>query len=453
MTTVEMNQALSAGRVDEPGVLPKLDQLRQAPIVFRQEFGLGGLPEEPGTILIRGARQYGKSTWLQLMIEQTIRTFGGGTAFTIDGDEVRDRDDLRDRIRTLIPLYRADAPVRRLFIDEITAVTGWELVLKLLIDRNELSRVLVVTTGSHAGDLRHGSERLPGRKGRLGRSSYIFCPVSYAEFVGKAEGRLEPDDLVSAYMLSGGSPIACAELLVGGRVPDFVNELVRDWVYGSFARAGRSRASLLGVLECLFRFAGTPVGQAKLAREAGLANNTVAAEYIDSLADLLAVGLSHPWDASASRPNRRRPAKFHFTNTLVAAAWHPLHPRTPADVRSMPRERQGELFEWAVAQELFRRAAIRGDELPELLPHWSSKEHELDFVTGPESFIEVKAGKTTPLEFAWFPRVLPNGRLTVVSDSSYETDRIRGVTMDAFLRESPSVDAGTAGGYAPPATG
>lgn len=38
-----------------------------------------------------------------------------------------------------------------------------------------------------------------------------------------------------------------------------------------------------------------------------------------------------------------------------------------------------------------------------------------------------------PLEFAWFPRVFPYGRLTVVSDSSYETDRIVGMTMDEFL--------------------
>ncbi len=434
MTTLEINQALSEGRVDEPGVLPKRDQLKQAPVVFRQDFGLTELPEEPGAILIRGARQYGKSTWLQRMIEETVRSYGGGTAFYLDGDEIRNQDDLREQIRTLVPLYRTGAPVRRLFIDEITAVRNWEAVLKLLIDRGELRDVLIVTTGSQAGDLRHGSERLPGRKGRLGRSSYIFTPVAFADFAEKAEGMLDHDDLVPAYILSGGSPIACAELLVGGRVPDYVNELVRDWVYGSLARGGRSRASLLGVLDCLFRFAASPVGQSKLAREAGLANNTVAAEYIDALADLLSVGVSHPWDSRAGRPNRRRPAKFHFTNTLVASAWHPLHPRTPGDLRSMPRQRQGELLEWAVAQELFRRAAIRGDELPELLPHWSSRDHEVDFVEGPDSFIEVKAGKTTPLEFAWFSRALPKGRLTVVSDSSYETDRIRGVTMEAFLR-------------------
>ncbi len=433
MTTLEMNEALSEGRVGEAGVLPKLDELRQAPVVFRQDFGLDSLPEEPGIILIRGARQYGKSTWLQRMIEQTVQAYGGGTAFYLEGDEIRNQDDLREQIRTLVPLYRVDAPVKRLFIDEITAVTHWESALKLLIDRGELRDVLIVTTGSQAGDLRHGAERLPGRKGRLSRSSYVFAPVAFSDFVDKARDRLGNDDLAPAYVLSGGSPIALAELLVGGRIPDYVNELVRDWVYGSFARAGRSRAALLGVLECLFRFAGSPVGQSKLAREAGLANNTVAAEYIDSLADLLSVGISHPWDAHASRPNRRRPAKFHFTNTLVATAWHPVHPRTPGDVRSMPRPRLGELFEWAVAQELFRRAAIRGDDLPELLPHWSSKEHELDFVVNSDSFIEVKAGSTNPLEFAWFPRALPNARLTVVSGSSYETDRIRGVTMQEFL--------------------
>lgn len=437
MTTLQINKALSSGQVDAPGILPKLDQLKEAPFVFRQDFGLDSLPEESGIVVIRGARQYGKSTWLQGMIRQTIADFGGGTAFYLNGDEIRDHEDLRNALRTLIPLYRANAPVRRLFVDEITAVDNWQTALKLLVDQGELRNVLVVTTGSHARDLRHGAERLPGRKGRLPRSSFVFAPVSFSHFTEQATGVLEKDDLVPAYILTGGSPVACAELLAGRRVPDYVNELVRDWVYGAFARAGRSRASLLGVLECLFRFAGTPVGQSKLAREAGLANNTIAAEYIEALADLLAVGLSHPWDQNAGRPNRRRPAKFHFTNTLVATAWHPLHPRTPADFRSMPPQRRGELLEWVVAQELFRRAAIRGDELPEFLPHWASREHEVDFVAAPGSFVEVKAGATNPLEFAWFPHVIPNGRLTVVSESTYETDRIRGITMEAFLRGDP----------------
>lgn len=46
--------------------------------------------------------------------------------------------------------------VRRLFIDEITAVADWERGLKRVIDRGELRSVLVVTTGSRATDLRRG---------------------------------------------------------------------------------------------------------------------------------------------------------------------------------------------------------------------------------------------------------------------------------------------------------
>lgn len=437
MTTLQMNQMLSEGRVDEPGVLPKLDQLQNAPVVFNQDFGLASLPQEPGIIVVRGARQYGKSTWLQQMIRETITSFGPGTAFYLNGDEIRTAGDLQEEIRLLLPLFRRGAAVRRLFIDEITAIKDWETGVKILADQGELQHVLLVTTGSQAGDLRHGAERLPGRKGRLARTSYIFTPVAFAEFARRATHALNSEALAAAYVLSGGSPVACAQLIAEGRLPDFVIELVRDWVFGAFARSGRSRASLLGVLESLYRFAGSPVGQSKLAREAGLANNTIAAEYIDTLADLLSVGISHPWDTSAARANRRRPSKFPFTNTLVATAWHPLHPRTPADFQSMPAERQGEMLEWAVAQELFRRAAIRGDDLPEILPFWRSENHEIDFVETPVSFIEVKLGNTNPLEFAWFPKSFPNAKLTVVSRSRYETERIVGVTIEEFLHGAP----------------
>lgn len=187
-------------------------------------------------------------------------------------------------------------------------------------------------------------------------------------------------------------PVACGDLIAHPCLPDFRIELVRDWVFGAYAKAGRSRASLSAVHECLYRFAGTPVGQSKPTREAGLANNTVAAR-------------------------------------------HPLHPRTPADFDGMSPQRRGETVEWAVAQEPVRRAAIRGNEFPELIPHWSSEEPELDFVESPGSFIEAKHGRSHPFEFAWFPQVIQNARLTVVCENRFETERIRAVTLADFLAE------------------
>ena len=413
---------------------PHLEGVARSSFVFRHSFGLDVLPEEPGLILVRGARQYGKSTWLEGQLKATVEDHGPGSAFYLNGDELPDAEALVRAIRDLLPLYRTEVRIRRLFIDELTAVRDWERGLKRLLDGGDLRDVLVVTTGSKAADLRRGSERLPGRKGRLERTSYLFTPISFSEFDRQCRTRLGSDTL-PAYLLSGGSPVACAELADYGRIPEFVVETTRDWIYGDLAASGRSRASLLGVMECLHRFGGTPVGQAKLAREAGLANNTVAAGYVEQLMDLLCVCEGFAWDVTRKRSNRRRPRKFHITNLLVAASWHPARIRSVSEFRALSGEQQGRLIEWLVAQELWRRAAIRGDEIPERLHFYQSKSHGLDFVVDGEQHVQVKRGRASPLEFDWWPRTFPQGHLTVVSDERFDAGRIRGVTLEDFLLE------------------
>ncbi|OGV72370.1 MAG: hypothetical protein A3K18_20685 [Lentisphaerae bacterium RIFOXYA12_64_32] len=71
--------------------------------------------------------------------------------------------------------------------------------------------------------------------------------------------------------------------------------------------------------------------------------------------------------------------------------------------------------------------------MPEVMAYWRNPEHEIDFVVAPDTFIEVKRGKTSPFEFRWFPTAFPDHRLTVVSASRYDTDGITGVTMEEFL--------------------
>jgi predicted AAA+ superfamily ATPase len=294
---------------------------------------------------------------------------------------------------------------------------------------------LVVTTGSHAADLLHGAERLPGRKGKLRRTSYLFPPLGYAEFL-RAGGNGLGERALMGYLLSGGSPVAAGELIHSGRLSESTIESVRDWIQGECARHGRSHRSLVAVMAQLHRHGGTPVGQTKLAREAGLANNTVAAGWVDLLADLLCVGTSPSWDAGRRAELPRKPAKFPFVNLLAASVWSPDAPRTPAELSALPTERQAVWLEWAVAQELFRRAAIRGEPEPMRVPYWQGGGHELDFVAATESLIEVKRGRASALEFAWFPKTFPAGRLTVICSTPFETERIIGVTLERFLTGS-----------------
>ncbi len=433
MDNNQINQSLINGNIAVPGVLPHLDNLKTLRFVFEPNFGLPVLPQEPGIMLIRGPRQYGKSTWLEQQVADTITEFGPGAALYLNGDEITDRTELIKAIRVLIALFNPNAKVKRLFIDEITAIDDWQKAIKRLADAGELKNILLVTTGSKAADLRRGIERLPGRKGKLDRTNYIFTPISYSEFLKKC-GDFFREDSLWAYILSGGSPIGINAIAETGRLPDYVISIVSDWVLGEFSASGRSRSHLLAVLQSLYRMAGTPIGQAKLARESGLSNNTMAQGYIDLLADLLTIIPAFPYDPQRKIAIFRKPCKYHFVNLLAAICWHPKKPRTIADLKSLGEE-LGAIFEWAVAQEIWRRICISSaDELPEHIHFWQSHDHEIDFILPEKNrYLEVKTGVAHPTDFIWFLNTFQNGELTVINKKSFNTQKITGITLADFL--------------------
>lgn len=432
MDVNEKNRLLSTGRIDRDDLWPRIVEYEARARTFRFSFGLDELPEEPGIILVRGPRQYGKSTWLELELRDTVERFGPGSAYFLNGDDLTDADDLEQRIAEVVGLFRPDAATRRLFIDEISAVASWETAVKRLADRGMLKDVLVVTTGSRATDIRRGAERLPGRKGRLSRTDYLFCGVSYKDFHTQFREELG-DDTWIAYLLCGGSPVAAGDIWQFERIPSYFFEMIRDWVIGEIVRSGRSRQFLIALMRTLYAQAGSRTGYLKLARESGLANNTIASEYVEQLSDVLAVIPSFHWDADKDVPVQRRPAKFHFINLAVALAFAPDRLVCVDDFKRLPNPTEAKWLEWLVAQELFRRQAILGVEDPETIWHWSSKEHELDFVDHARNLYEVKAGRAGPMDFAWFPRVFPNRRLLVIGSHEFRAGLVKGITMEQFL--------------------
>ncbi|MBK8100965.1 MAG: ATP-binding protein [Planctomycetes bacterium] len=434
MNVKEKNEALRAGRLDTPGLFPHLETLATSAFAFRPDLGLAQLPDEPGVLLVRGPRQYGKSTWLEGELRQTIHRAGAGSAYYLNGDQLASADALVNAIRELRPWLRKEAAVRRLFIDEITAIADWERGLKQVLDAGELRGVLVVTTGSRATDLRRGAERLPGRKGRLARTTFLFPPIPFAEFERVCGDRFGDEALIG-YLVSGGCPIAAAELATHGRLPEYVIEMVRDWVLGECAATGRQRSSLLAVWNAVIARGGSPIGQALLARETGLANNTVAAGYIELLADLMCVGSVQAWDENRRVAVRRRPAKFAPINLLAAVAFDQNRMRSIADFRALPEPEQGRWFEWLIAQEIWRRTAIRGGESPEELLYWAAGGREIDYVVRPELLIEVKRGGASAMEYSWFPRTFPKSELWIVGRERFNAERMRGRTIAELLRD------------------
>jgi len=163
MDSTPVNQVLAAGGPRHSRPLRHLEDLARSPYVFGTEFGLDALPEEPALLLIRGARQYGKSTWMEQQVRETTCRHGPAPAYLLDGDELRDEDALLAGVRGLVPLFRSGALVRRLFIDEVTAIRNWQRGLKRLLDAGELRDVLVFTTGPRATDACARRQRTPAR--------------------------------------------------------------------------------------------------------------------------------------------------------------------------------------------------------------------------------------------------------------------------------------------------
>ena len=118
MNVNEINLLLLNGKIENDELWPNLTALASHPIQFPFEFELKELPLDPGLITIRGARQYGKSTWLELHLKKTIERFGSGSAFYLNGDVLASIEDLYAKAKELHGLYSPQAPVKRLFIDD-----------------------------------------------------------------------------------------------------------------------------------------------------------------------------------------------------------------------------------------------------------------------------------------------------------------------------------------------
>lgn len=431
MNVVDRNLLYLKGIVDGEGLLPHLESA-PANAFFSWDFGLPALPEAPGIIVIRGPRQYGKSTWLEYQLRETIERFGPGTALFLNGDYIAGPDELEREIEALLRHFPAGNSVRRLFIDEITAVSGWQRAIKRLADSGALRRVLLVTTGSKASDIQREAELLPGRKGKLARTVYHFVQLPYKVFHEKAFPTLKSHTLW-AYLIAGGSPPACAAVLETGSVPEYIFQTTAEWIYGECAAAGRSRAMLLRLLEQLMRRGASPVAQTTLAAESGMANNTVAHGYLDFLSDLLVLGTSEPWDPGKRTRVSRKASKYPFVNLLAANTWWKNRYTTPVSLENASGEEKGMWWEWAVAAELFRRAAKHGDLMPMQSLFWRSDKHEIDFVRDGKPWIEVKAGKASPFEFDWFGRAFPRERLLVVNSERFDSATVLGTTLEDFL--------------------
>lgn len=384
-------------------------------------------------------------------IWESFKNNGPGSTLYLNGDYCSSLETLENEIVALCNLFNhKKGIVPKLFIDEITAIKDWQIVLKRLYDAGVTRNILIVTTGSQASDLRRGKERLPGRRGKLARTEFYFPPLSFQEFASVASSHFKTDTL-NAYLITGGSPLAANELATHGRIPEFVYSLNREWITGECARVNRSRNILTWLILALWRIGSSPVSINQLTKDCGAANNSILQGYLDILIDSLALATATPWDPGKQRPITRRPSKFPWINLLAAWSFLPERPASLEELNSLAAPLRGAAWEWLIAQDVWRRAALGGNPTPEQMAFYADSKHEVDLIafdqatthskkisqgtnkTRSPQWLEVKAGKADPRDFAWFKNSFPNECLTVISNSKFSVSNVKGITFEEFL--------------------
>ena len=371
---------------------------------------------------------------METELKASAQKYGPGSTYYLNGDELTDHHSLFEAIRNLLPQFHSRTVIRRIFIDEITAVPEWERALKRLADQGLISDVLIITTGSKMVDLRRGTERLPGRKGKLTRTNFRFTPISYAEFRNKTLDYFKSEQALWAYILTGGSPVAINALISDGFIPNYIIELTRDWVFSETSLQGRSIGSIKSVIHFLMERGGLSVSLHAVAKETGLANNTVALGYIDLLKDLGCVSSCSQLEANKLRPIPRKASKYHFTYLLFVTTFMKNAFRTIGDLESLPPDQKGKLIEWLIAAEIWRRAAIQGEDEPEQQFFWTNGQNEIDFLSQGR-FIEVKSGLAKPSEFIWFSKTFPKRKLEVICPAQFDLGFCSSISLDQYLLE------------------
>jgi len=210
---------------------------------------------------IRGPRQVGKTTLIKIIIKDLLfKKKVKPENILFWSCERNNAEELHQILQTYLD-WKLDNQIDRkyIFLDEICSVKDWSKEIIYFANRGVFVNSTIVLTGSHSMDLKHSTERMPGRRGGVEDDPLdkILLPMKFSEFVnlrwpdlietmidfkvakttdkqeiilnlfeGKGDKTLQNlslyrkqlDSLFERYLLSGGIPATINELETTGKI-------------------------------------------------------------------------------------------------------------------------------------------------------------------------------------------------------------------------------------------
>ncbi len=321
-------------------------------------------------ILLFGARQVGKTTLLESIVQKT-----GSAYLLLNGDEPDVREQLdkisSTQLKTLFGNHRL------VIIDEAQNITNIGTTLKLITDK--IRNIQVIATGSSAFELANKfNEPLTGRK-----YEFHLFPISFKEMVGH-HGLLEEKRMLGHRLVYGYYPEIVTHAGMEGKL---LKLLAGSYLYKDLLMLEQIKKPVLleKILTALALQLGAEVSYSEIANMVRADTNTVE-KYIDLLEKTYII-FRLPALSKNLRNEIRKGKKIYFWDNgirnAVVGNFQPIHSRTDA----------GALWENYIIGERLKNN--RYNESDAKLYFWrTTQQQEIDFIE------EVNGGYHL-FEFKW----------------------------------------------------
>lgn len=342
---------------------PKIKDFEAAPLKWRPRIRKYIDLQKDVLYSIRGPRQVGKTTFVKLLIRDELQKRKPSDIFYYTCDMVSGAVELNGIIETFLDWSSRQSQDRKLIcLDEVTRVKDWENAYKQIIDIRSLANTTYILTGSSSWDLKHGVERLPGRKGEAtGEQNHkILLPLKFAEYVelrnpaihkaieglglnensvrtvafsellgsngSRWTDRLLPftgelDALFDEYLLTGGVMTATNQFYKNKEISNNTYELYLQMFFGDLARLQREESTAKKVLSSVLRHLRSRVGWHRIARENAIASEVTVTNYADVLQNLFVLNVYHAFDQNKKQPKHRSEKKLQIPNPFFFHAF------------------------------------------------------------------------------------------------------------------------------------
>lgn len=341
---------------------PHLKKMRDMP--FKRDFPF--IPEKEGLYIIRGPRQVGKSSWLKTVLQHYASR---EKCFYLSCENIQDHRELAEILASV-------RHCKIVLLDEVSFVKDWDRAVKHEVDSGHTH--ILMLTGSHAHDLKKGSDQMPGRFGAGGE--FHLLPMTFDEFF---EARLQAgwasDDRVQeleAYFRVGGFPTAVAEAGIEAQFPHIAMETYWKWLKGDIIKLGKQEVFLTEILIQLATTLTTPISFQTLAKKTSIGSHNTIQEYISILESCFALKILYAIDIDSGSYRFKKDRKMYFTDPLIFWIAHKL------SGKKVNNDFLPKIAEMVAHEELSRATQRFG--------YFSNTHGEVDFMLPNEWAVEAK---------------------------------------------------------------